>query len=302
MTDVIFFLIFVQVILRKITTHFSLSNLQKKKKRWNNPLSTNNSKKHMTIKAFELWDSWGSQNWPEFSLMTSEPHVCAIDQKRLCDLKQCWCHMGSFHFLANATFWFEISIPSWKAGPCMGGCRRPLLSFETMLLLLLLTGHWTVICNWGQVVLKSLQDTPRKLQTPEGEGWSTVVWVSPPLSQAVMRVIAGHYDCGQFPCTFTKVGRKEKFCGPLVSLPSWTSKISKNISKTDIELLTFCCPQSSKDIEHTQSPCIFASVQKENFNTTIWEDYDLRMKSFKLNKLNFRNFRKESLYCPFFFF
>lgn len=32
----------------------------------------------MTIKAFELGDSWDAQNQRDFSLMTSEPHVCAI--------------------------------------------------------------------------------------------------------------------------------------------------------------------------------------------------------------------------------
>ena len=75
---------------------------------------------------------------------------------------------------------------------------------------------------------------------------------------------------------------------------SWTSKVSKNNLRTNRELPTPFHPQSSKDIEHTQSPFIFVSYKKGNFSTVMWKDHDLRLKSFKLNKFNCR---KESPHC-----
>lgn len=53
-------------------------------------------------------------------------------------------------------------------------------------------------------------------------------------------------------------------------------------------------PTPSKDIEHTQSLFIFVSYKEGNFSTVIWKDHDLKLKSFKLNKFNFK---KESPHC-----
>lgn len=163
MTDAILFLIF-QVILRKSTTHFSLTNL----KRWNNLLSMNNSKKHMTIKAFELWDSWGAQNQYGFSLMTSEPHMCAITVDCV--------------ILNNPGVTWEVSI-FWLNRLVWN--QHPIVKSRTMYGML--AEAFAVIWkkhgfhfSWPQdirlpfefghqVILKSLQNTHRKWQVPEGE-------------------------------------------------------------------------------------------------------------------------------------
>lgn len=128
----------------------------------------NNTKKHMTIKAFELWDSWGAQNQCDFSLMTSEPHMCVITVDCV--------------ILNNPGITWEVSI-SWLTRLVWN--QHPIVKSRTMYGTLAET--FAVIWNkhsfcfsWpqdirppfefgDQVILKSLQNTHGKWQVPGGE-------------------------------------------------------------------------------------------------------------------------------------